>query len=67
MKQLFAGVPLSLLSLPALADEAVAAVAPQVEADPTGLIVFALVFVGLIGTYAYIIWKAEQKKKGSAK
>ncbi|MGA0116696.1 MAG: hypothetical protein ACO3IW_14270, partial [Burkholderiales bacterium] len=48
-------------------DETVVSVAPQVEADPTVLIVFALVFVGLIGTYAYIIWKADQKKKGAAK
>lgn len=67
MKQLFAGIPLLLLSLPVLADETVVSVAPQVEADPTVLIVFALVFVGLIGTYAYIIWKADQKKKGAAK
>ncbi len=64
MKKLIAGIPLLLISLSAIADdEAVRGTAPQVDADPTGLIAFAVVFVGLIGYYAYVIWKAEQKKK----
>lgn len=68
MNKLLSGIPLLLMSLPVLAlDDEAPAVAPQVDADPTGLIVFALVFVGLIGVYAYIIWKAEQKKKNAAK
>ncbi len=64
MKNLLSGLAMTLVSLTAFADdEAVKVAPPQVDADPTGLIVFAVVFVGLIGAYAYVIWKAEQKKK----
>lgn len=68
MKKLISGIPMLLATLPVLAaeDEAVAA-APRVESDPTGLILFALVFVGLIGAYAYVIWRSGQKKKDSGK
>jgi len=63
MKKLITGIPLLLMSLPVLAvDEETPVTAPQVDADPTALIVFAFVFVGLIGYYAYVIWKSEQKK-----
>ena len=69
MKKLISGIALFLLSLPVLAldDEAAAVVAPQVEADPTGMIVFAVVLVGMIGGYAYVIWRGEQKKKREIK
>lgn len=67
MKKLISGIPLLLMTLPVLASDEPAAVVPQVEADATGLIIFALVFVGLIGGYAYVIWRAEQKKKDAAK
>lgn len=65
MNKLISGISLFLLSLPALAadEDAIVAAAPQVDADPTGMILFALVFVGLIGAYAFVIWRAEQKKK----
>jgi len=45
-----------------LADEAPAVAAAPLDADPTGLIVFALVFVGMIGGFAYYIWSQERKK-----
>lgn len=67
MNKLFAAIPLFLMSLPVLAQADAVAVAPQVDSDPTGMIVFALVFVGLIGGYAYVIWKAERKKKSQPK
>jgi len=68
MNKIVSGLTLMLLSLPALAnDEAIAAAAPRVEADPTGLILFALVFVGMIGAYAYVIWRGERKKKNLIK
>jgi hypothetical protein len=64
MKQTSSALALFLTSLSAFAmdDEAVA-VAPQVDADPTGMIIFAVVLVGMIGYYGYVIWRAEQKKK----
>ena len=68
MKKLISGIPLLLMSLPVLAvDDEAPVTAPPVDADPTGLIAFACVFVGLIGYYAYVIWKAEQKKKSASK
>lgn len=68
MKNLLSGLAMTLVSLTAFADdEAVAVAPPQVDADPTGLIAFAVVFVGLIGAYAYVIWKAEKKKKNHGK
>ncbi len=66
MKKLFSAITLMLMSLPVLAvDEETPVTAPQVDADPTALILFACVFVGLIGYYAYVIWKSEQKKNRS--
>ena len=68
MEKLISGISMLLLTLTVLAaDDEAAAVAPRVEADPTGLILFALVFVGLIGGYAYVIWRSGQKKKDSGK
>ena len=68
MNKIAATLMMSLMSLSAFAnDEAVVVAAPQVDSDPTGLIAFAVVFVGLIGGYAYVIWKAERKKKRSSK
>ncbi len=64
MYKIISGITLLLMALPALADnEAVTAAVPRVDADPTGMILFALVFVGMIGAYAYVIWKSERKKK----
>jgi hypothetical protein len=66
MNKIVAGLALLMISLSALADEeAVTAVAPQVAADPTGLIIFTLVFVGLIGGYGYVIWKNERNNKNT--
>jgi membrane-bound ClpP family serine protease len=68
MRNLLSGLAMMLVSFTAFADdEAVAVAPPQVDSDPTGLIAFAVVFVGLIGAYAYVIWKSEKKKKNQGK
>ena len=68
MNKIVAGLATLMMTLPALADEEViAAAAPKVDADPTGLILFALFFVGLIGVYAYVIWRSERRKKDAGK
>jgi ABC-type long-subunit fatty acid transport system fused permease/ATPase subunit len=68
MNKIVSGMMLLLTALPVLADEeAVVAAVPKVEADPTGLILFALVFVGMIGAYAFVIWRGERKKKNLSK
>lgn len=69
MKKLVSGIMMCLMSLPALAvdDESAAVVVPQVDADPTGMIVFAVVLVGIIAYYGYVIWRAEQKRKRETK
>ncbi len=67
MNKIVSGIALSLMTLSAFADEAVVVAAPRVDADPTGMILFALAFVGLIGGYAFIIWKSEKKKKNLPK
>lgn len=67
MKKLISGMMLSLMSLPALADEAVVAVAPQIDADPTAMILFAVLFVAMIGGFAGYIWLKERAKNNSTK
>lgn len=58
-----ASLALSLfLAVPAFADEAIVAPPPQVDADPTALIVFALLMVGMIGGFAGYIWLKERKR-----
>ena len=49
-------------AVPALADEAIVAPPPQVDADPTALILFALLMVGMIGGFAAYIWMKERKR-----
>lgn len=57
MRKIISGVLLSMMTLPALADEVIHA-APKVDADPTALIVCAVLLVGLFGGFfAYIVWK----------
>jgi hypothetical protein len=65
MKKLISGMMLSLTSLPALADEAAVVAAPQVDADPTAMILFAVVFVAMIGGFAGYIWLKERAKNDS--
>ena len=67
MKKLISGMMLSLMSLPALADEAVVTVAPQIDADPTAMILFAVLFVAMIGGFAGYIWLKERAKNNSTK
>ncbi len=66
MKKAVYALMLSLAALPALADEA-AVVVPQVDADPTALILFAVVFVGMIAGFAGYIWLKERAKRGATK
>lgn len=68
MHKLYAGAFSALMVMPAFADEAAPVAAPPVDADPTALILFALLFVGMIGGFAAYIWvKERDKKKGVAK
>ena len=63
MNKIFSGLMLMLMSFSALAqDDAAVIVAPKVDADPTGMIVFAVVFVALIGGYVGYIWVKERKR-----
>lgn len=52
-------------STAAFADEA-AAVAPPVNVDPTGLIVFAALMVAMIGGFAAYVYHKEKGNKGGA-
>jgi len=63
MNKIVAGLTMLLMTLPAIADDEVIVAAPRVDADPTGMILFALFFVGLIGVYAFVIMRGERKKK----
>lgn len=62
MRRLFAGIVSLLLTTPVLADEVPPVALPPVDADPTGLIVFALLFVGMIGGFAWYIVVKERAK-----
>lgn len=68
MKKMLSGITMLVLSLPAFADEAAVATVPRVEADPTAMIVFAALFVALIGGFFYYLTKKDSadKKKGGA-
>ena len=67
MKKIVSGLMLSLMTLPALAEDAAVLPAPQVDANPMALILFAVVFVGMIGGFAAYIWVKERAKKGADK
>lgn len=67
MHKLFAGALSLLMTLPAFADDAPPVAAPPVDADPTALILFALLFVGMIGGFAGYIWLKERAKARAAK
>lgn len=57
MKKIVSGMLLSLVMLPALAEDAIHA-APKIDADPTALIICAVLLVGMFGGFfAYIAWK----------
>lgn len=67
MKKMVSGLMLFLIALPALAEDAAVVPPPQLDANPMGLILFALVFVGMIGGFAAYIWVKERNKKGPGK
>jgi hypothetical protein len=66
MYKLSAGVSL-MMAMSARANEAAPVAAPPVDADPTGLIIFALIFVGMIGGFAWYIFVKERAKSKTAK
>ncbi|MEN9783614.1 MAG: hypothetical protein RJA24_957 [Pseudomonadota bacterium] len=66
MKKAVYAVMLWLAALPVLADEAVVVV-PQGDADPTALIVFAVLFIGMIAGFAGYIWMKERAKLRATK
>lgn len=56
-------VPVVLLTVfPVLAAEEPAATVPA-EADPTGLIVFLVLMIAMIGGFFWYIWRKEKEKK----
>ena len=59
------GILAMITSAAAVADEA-AVVAPTVNADPTGLIVFAVLMVAMIGGFAGYIYHKEKGRKQEA-
>jgi len=63
MHKLFAAAFAALMAMPALADDASPVAAPPVDADPTALILFALLFVAMIGGFAGYIWLKERARK----
>jgi ABC-type nitrate/sulfonate/bicarbonate transport system substrate-binding protein len=65
MKKIVSGILLLLMTLPALAEEAIQA-APKIDTDPTALIICAVLFVGMIGGFfAYIAWK-DRRDQGKS-
>ncbi|MDP1717306.1 MAG: hypothetical protein Q8L40_04445 [Burkholderiales bacterium] len=62
MTRLFSGIFLFLASFLAHAIEEQAAVQPP-PADPTAMIVFAVVLFGGIGATAWVIWRNEKNRK----
>jgi hypothetical protein len=65
MHKLIAGIFSILMALPVFAQDAPPVAAPPVDADPTGLILFALVLVGMIGGFAWYIVVKERAKSQS--
>jgi|LNFM01.1.fsa_nt_gb hypothetical protein len=63
MHKPIAGIFSVLMALPAFADDAPPVAAPPVDADPTALILFAVLFVAMIGGFAGYIWLKERAKK----
>lgn len=68
MNRIFSAFILLLVNFSAWAQEdAAVVVVPRVEADPTGMIIFAVVLVGMIGGYVAYIWVKERKRKNGNK
>ncbi len=63
MKKIVSGMTLLPLALPALADEAIQ-MAPKVDADPTAMIICAVLLVGMIGGFfVYLGWKDRATRR----
>ncbi len=67
-RKLASGITMFLAALPALADEAVVAVVPKGDTDPTALIVSAVLFFGMIiGFVMYVFRKGNAGDKNDNK
>jgi hypothetical protein len=63
LKTIISAIPLLLMTLPALAEEAIHA-APKVDADPTALIVCALFLLAMFaGFFAYVVWRGRRDQE----
>jgi hypothetical protein len=64
MQKIIPGISLLFAPLFAFAQEAAEAPIPSAaDADPTALIVCAVLFVGLIGIFFGYVWMRERKNK----
>ena len=63
MKKLVSGILLLLMTLPALADEAIQS-APKIDTDPTALIICAVLFVGMIGGFFFYVVRKGRDDQG---
>lgn len=63
MARFFSGIFLSFMSLLAYAIQEPAVAPPSTSADPTAMIIFAIVFFGAIGISVWFMWRNERKHK----
>lgn len=62
MARFLSGIFLCFMSLLAYALEETAKI-PATSTDPTAMIVFAVLFVGVIAGFIFYLWRNEQKRK----
>ena len=62
MSRFFSGIFLFLMSFLARAVEPVV-YAPTTSTDPTAMIVFAILLLGMVVGFFYFVWRNEQKRK----
>jgi hypothetical protein len=66
MARLFSCVVLALIPLLARAAE-VEVPPPPADASPWGMIIFGLIFFGMIGGFGFFIWMKERARKQDTK
>lgn len=62
MPRFFSGISLCLMSFLAHAVEPVVT-APPTNTDPTAMIVFVILLIGMVVGFFYFVWRNEQKRK----